>query len=145
MRRIWDQIVKHVESMCKSGRRPFASKLSALATVRKILKSILLGGPGSLAGAVRDGLRAPLRINWSSVDSQTDWGRLGGQTLMFAIRLALAHMTREEKIRAGGTYDEKGTLLSKYIWCRDEAQKLGLESLKELDQVLVELAGHAEW
>ncbi|KAK6200561.1 Nuclear cap-binding protein subunit 1 [Pestalotiopsis sp. IQ-011] len=127
VRRSWDQMDRHLLSMCKQGRPPFANKLSALATARKILKSVLLGAPGSLAGAVRDGLRRPRG------------GGTDGQALMVAIQWQLVHMTPEEQIRAGGTYDEKGTLLQKYIWCRDEARKLGLESLKELDQVLVKL------
>lgn len=122
----------HLLSMCKQGRPPFANKLSVLETVRKILKSILLGCPGSLAGAVRDGLRGP-----------RGGGGTDGQALMVVIQWQLVHMTPEEKIRAGGTYDYKGTLLQKYTWCRDEARKLGLESLKELDQVLVKLSSPA--
>jgi hypothetical protein len=95
----------------------FDVKLNALETVRKVLKSILLGS-NELAQSVRSALRD------SGVGIGDD------------VVIILMCMTEEEMVRAAGTADEKGTLAQKFRWCRDEAKKYGLRSLQGLDTVL---------
>lgn len=88
---------------------PFHVKVDALETIRKILKSILLGSNG-LAEGVRTAL----------ADSE----EIGD-----CVTLIMMDMTEADMIRAGGTADEKGTLAQKFRWCRDEAEKYGLLKL----------------
>jgi hypothetical protein len=102
----------------------FKTKLNALVTVRKILKSILLGSD-ELAGNVRSEFCG------------------GSDGVGHDVLIVLMCMTEEEMIRAGGTADEKGTLAQKFRWCRDEARKLGLTSLKSLDTVVEMMEGTA--
>ncbi|KAM0813596.1 hypothetical protein AB5N19_13592 [Seiridium cardinale] len=120
--RALETVLGHVSEMRSQIREttPFDAKLNALETMRKILKSVLLGS-NELAGAVRSQL-----------------ARRGG--LGDDVVIVLMCMTEDEMIRAGGTADEKGTLAQKFRWCRDEARKYGLVSLKGLDTV-VEMMG----
>ncbi|KAI1876421.1 hypothetical protein JX265_003947 [Neoarthrinium moseri] len=112
-------------STASSGERPgipFETRLAGLETMRKILKTVLLGSNG-LVERVRDDIEA-------------------GQAFVALLKMVVgeALATPEERVRAGGTADEKGTLLQKFTWCRDEAAKLRLAGLRDgLDEVLQEL------
>lgn len=114
-KRTLETVSGHVAEIRRSVKKssPFDVKVDALETIRKILKSILLGSNG-LAESVREALG----------DSE----EIGD-----GVTLIMMTMTEEEMVRAGGTADEKGTLAQKYKWCRGEAEKYGL--LKSLGGV----------
>ncbi|KAH7110781.1 hypothetical protein B0J13DRAFT_569652 [Dactylonectria estremocensis] len=94
----------------------FGTKQSALETIRKILKSILL---------VNDTLGHEVRKELQSDDEIVN--------VMIGI---LEHMSLEERVKVGQAADEKGSLISKIEWVREEGKAYCLEGLADLDVVL---------
>lgn len=118
----WGDIFIHITRIDKDTRpgSSFGTKQSALETLRKIMKSLLLS-----KGSLSQGVRAWLKFD---------------DTIPKIMLRILHSMTTEQQIMSGSSADDKGTLLAKVKWVRDEAQKLGLNGLDDLDAVL-ELMG----
>lgn len=99
----------------------YGTKLSALETLRKIAKTILLAG---------DTLGSEVRRQFQHESCLAD-------TMM---RIARS-MTAEEQRRAGANTDEKGSLAAKLRWVCDEANGYCIEGLSSLRDVLVLIGG----
>jgi hypothetical protein len=115
----WGDIFLHVTRIDRETRAgsSYATKQSALETLRKMLKSLLLS-QSSLSKGIRS------------------WLRYDNTIPRIMIRV-LGTMSEEERVMVGtAAVDEKGSLATKVIWVRDEARKLDLGGLSELDDVL---------
>ncbi|KAI3319257.1 hypothetical protein HD806DRAFT_509476 [Xylariaceae sp. AK1471] len=100
---------------------PYGTKLSALETLRKIAKTVILAD---------DTLGHEVRNEFQHNDC-----------LAVAMLRIVRSMTVEEQRRAGATADEKGSLAAKVRWVCDQAKSYCLEGLDGLDDVLALLIG----
>jgi len=112
-------IRKKATAQCSYG-----TKLSALETLRKIAKTILVG---------TNTLGHEVRKQFQSDDCLID-----------AMREIAQSMTPEERLRAGANnLDNKGTLLSKLEWVQSEADGYCIEGL-DVSDVVALLRGDPE-
>ncbi|KAI8625027.1 hypothetical protein F5Y19DRAFT_280159 [Xylariaceae sp. FL1651] len=99
----------------------YETKLSAVTTLRKIAKTVLLAG---------DTLGREIRVMFQDDDCLAD--------TMLAI---VQSMTSEEQRRAGATADEKGSLADKVRWVCDKAESYCINGFDMLNDVLALLLG----
>lgn len=115
---VWNQIYDCIKSIDERTRAdsPLSTKLSALETLRKIAKTVILG-----EDTIGHEVRKELQDDSSIPDTM--------------IRI-LTSMTPWERIRAGQNADHKGSLIDKVEWVQSEARGLCLEGLDTLYSVL---------
>ncbi|KAI1197619.1 hypothetical protein F5X97DRAFT_333874 [Nemania serpens] len=99
----------------------YGTKLSALETLRKIAKTILLAD---------DTLGSEVRKEFQHESCLAD-------TMMCVV----GSMTPEERRRAGANTDAKGSLATKLRWVCDEAEAYCLDGFRGLRDVLVLIGG----
>lgn len=112
--------VKAIDKGTKST-SAFATKQSALETLRKITKTLLL---------VDDTLGHEIR-------KELQWD----ESIPEVMLRILYTMTEEEISRSGNSTDEKGSLIDKIAWTAEEASSYGLDGLNGLNEVLAILKG----
>ncbi|KUI65896.1 hypothetical protein VM1G_02372 [Cytospora mali] len=115
---VYDRICGCISAIGEKTRddSPLGTKQSAIETLRKIAKTIILGEE-----TVGHEVRKELQCDSDIAD--------------IIIRI-LESMTPEERIRTGKKADDKGTLISKFEWVLDEAEGYCLEGLNGLDRAL---------
>ncbi|KAI0122877.1 hypothetical protein BJ170DRAFT_115979 [Xylariales sp. AK1849] len=123
----WAQVVRCVKGIGQQTRSDssFKTKQSALETLRKIMKSILLSGDSTLGHEVLMKLKTDQRI-------------------VTTMRTILASMDERARIRVGRSADDKGALWVKVKWVRDEAMKRDLKGMQGLDRVLKDFGEEPE-
>lgn len=114
-----NECIREINTQTKAN-SPLGTKQSALETMRKILKTMLLG-EDTLGHEVRK------ELQWDA-------------EIPNAMKRILESMSAEDRIRVGSAADAKGSLAEKIQWVRDEADAYCLEGLSGLGRVL-ELMG----
>lgn len=112
-----------IETAVRAQGSALGTRRSAVETVRKIAKTLLLS-----EGTVGDEVRKELLLREDSGD--------GNSSIVSITVGAVVSMTSAERIALGKREDEKGMLVEKMKWVKVEADKAGLEGLRGLGDAI---------